>query len=112
MFAIAASDISILAAGFGVVTPLVGSFLLVIKWITNFQREITDKYREELRETRKEFDEYKLSTAKKITQLEIRLDSLVDLLEEEQANKANIITHLANKGITLPPELDRRKVTR
>lgn len=94
------------------VIPPVGALLLVIKWIVSFQREITDKYREELRVVREQFDEYKLSTERKIAELETRLDSLANILKDEQDHKARIIAHLSVEGISLPPELERRKVSK
>lgn len=109
---ISSTDIATMSAIVAAVTPPIGAFLLVIKWIVNFQKEITDKYRDELREVRQEFDEYKLATEKKIINLESRLDALTDMLEEEQAHKARIINHLTKEGISLPAELERRKVSR
>ncbi len=110
--AITSADVSVLAATLGIITPLVGSFLLVIKWIVNFQREITDKYREELKDTRKEFDDYKLAVERRMTLLERQVDELTESLAIEKQHSSKIITHIKEQGLSLPPELERRKVTR
>lgn len=110
-FALTSTDIATMSAIVAAITPPIGAFLLVIKWIVNFQREITDKYREELHNVQREFGEYKAQTEAKIVELEARVNALTDFLEEEQNHKAKIINHLAEKGIKLPAELERRKVT-
>lgn len=110
-FAVTATDVSTLATTAGFVTPLVAGFLLVIKWIVNFQSEITDKYRVELHEVRREFDAYKAATEKKIIELEKRIDGLSSYLEDEQLQNAKILRFISEQGLDLPDHLERRRVT-
>lgn len=103
------ADVATLVTVAGAVTPPIGAFLVVIKWIVNFQREITDKYREELHSVRTEFDAYKLENERRITNLERQIDALVNDLEDERIHKSKIISHMKEQGLELPLELDRRK---
>jgi hypothetical protein len=111
IFSITSADASLFAGTVGLVTPLVGSFLLVIRWIVNFQKDITDKYREELKETRKEFDQYKLETETKLIAMNSRIDSLLSLVEDTEIYSTRLVNFIKDKGLDLPSELERRKVT-
>lgn len=104
-----ATDITAGVLVAGSVTPPIGGFLLVIKWIVNFQKEITDKYRQELFEVRKEFDAYKLETEAKLFAMNSRLDSLMSVVEDTEVYNKQLVTFIHDQGLALPPELDRRK---
>lgn len=104
------ADIAVMSVIAGAVTPPIGGFLLVIKWIVNFQKEITDKYREELFQVRKEFDEYKLETEKQLLRMNSRLDSLMAVAEDEQIYNSQLIGFIKENGLELPSSLERRKV--
>ncbi len=100
-----------MATTLGFVTPLIGSFLLVVKWIVNFQKDITDKYRDELKETRKEFGEYKVSVERRMAHLEGEVTRLSNDYTSERNYSQKLITHMKNEGLELPDELERRKAT-
>ncbi len=107
--AIAPAEATAIAGILSLVVPMIGSFLLVVKWIVRFQGDITDKYREELRDINKQFREYRTSTESKITKLEAKFNIVVRKLGEEESINGELIELIKFHDIDLPKHLDRRK---
>jgi hypothetical protein len=109
--AIRSADIAIVSVITGAITPPIGGFLLVIRWIVKFQRDITESYRKELFETRKEFDDYKLATETKFVEMNAKIDALAGIVDDEKDYTGRVIAWVEQQGLEIPDNLDRRKIT-